>query len=270
MGKARKSRRKPDGSFEIPVECVCCGSRKCEVNSVSGKTHCWSCGSGGRVQVKPEDALSSFLSSKDGPRHQTLELAPGRLLTSSSASLEEKLDLTDDFPVFALRECVRRRQEPQWLIRRYGVRWSYTEGRLFFPACDGGVLRSVLSWEEPKTRCVTGPSGCKGLIGSRLLVPGARVVLSEGDFKSVSTPVPWIGIGLQGTNLTQYQKNILLCSSPASVCVMLDGGWEDQAQEIVEYLLPYKATRVSLPKGYGPDDIDRCDLVNLLLEHERK
>lgn len=255
MSKPRAPRRKSDGSYEVSIVCQVCGSRKCEVNTVTREFHCWCCSAGGRAREVPGYGLS-FLSSKDGP------MAPLDTPTTPG----EDLDLTADLPLFALQECKRRRQEPQWLIRQYNVRWSRARGRLWFPAGDGGVLRSVLSWEQPKTLAVPP----KGLIGAHLLTPGARIVLCEGDWKTVSIPIPWVGIGLQGTSMSPEQKFAIRNSMPSRVFVMLDGGCHVAAQKIVEDLLPMRATRIDLPGSAGPDDIPRSQLVSLLLAAERR
>lgn len=275
MSKPRKPRRKADGSYEISFSCPVCGSNKCEVNSVTNKYHCWSCAAGGlsgnvlsgRYQGQ---ALSSFPSAKDGPGDELLGDA-ARSPDASKTRVPD--DLTNKFPIFALQECVRRRQEPQWLIQRYRVRWSYLRGRLWFPAGDGGVLRSVLPWEDPKTICVPGSQG-KTLIGEHRLDEHdgpLRLVLTEGDWKAVSIPIPWTGLGLQGVELTQYQRFRILTSAPLSIVVMLDSGYWREAQKIVETLLPFRAVRVDLPeKVGGPDDMPRHELVKLLLSTERK
>lgn len=285
MATARKPRRKSDGSYELPAECFVCGSSKMEINSSSGKYHCWTCNAGGVASTSSRDKSLSSFQDKDGS--SLYGSARPSSLTSSTPD-----DLTEKFPIFAEQECIRRRVEPQWLIKRYNVRWSMSAGRLWFPAGDGGVLRSVIPWETPKTLTVVPLGSTKGLVGEHLLSqqgrgwdtqsrkttpdahsasnPTLRLVVTEGDWKACSIPVPWTGIATQGTKLSQEQRDKILLSSPRSVTVMLDGGCENEAQRMVEQLLPFKATRVNLPYGCGPDDIPRSLLVNLLLMNTLK
>lgn len=300
--RVRKPRRKSDGSFELPVDCPCCGSSKCDVNSATGKYLCWSCLAGGVAPTSWGYGLSlPFTSSKDGPCGST---ASDALPPSLQPGLDHNsLELTEKLPIFALQECMRRRQEPQWLLRRYRVRWSFSRGRLWFPAGDGGVLRSVLSWEDPKTITVVPYGTQKGLVGQHLLdrtltpgwdtqscksensstlppqtqthvqaLPGSglRVVLTEGDWKCAAIPIPWTGLGLQGKTLSEYQRFVLLAAAPLSIDVMLDGGCENEANKIITSLLPFKAGRVDLPRGAGPDDVPRSELVKSLLESTRR
>ena len=250
----RSPRRKKDGSYELLFLCPTCGGSKLEVNSVSLLFHCWNCGSSGRKMgiEDPSGIQSSLLSSKDGTPHH-----------DSKVTSPLPISLSSELPLFALQECRRRRQEPQWLLRRYGVGWSWDEGRLYWPTSpEGGVLRSVLSWETPKTKNV----GPKGLIGYQQLGKRQRLVLCEGDWKAASIPVPWVGLGLCGVHLSEAQRASVLLSEPEEVLVCLDGGWEREAQKIVEQLLPLRAKRIDLPWKGGPDDGPRNHLVRILLD----
>lgn len=291
----KKPRRKADGSYELPIECIVCGSSKMEINSVSRAYHCWVCNASG-VAGNNSRYGTFFLSTQESVSNASLSSMYGTEARSGGVTNLTTIpsDLTDKFPLFAEQECVRRRQEEQWLIRRYNVRWSNAHQRLWFPTRYGGVLRSVLPWEEPKTYTVVPAYTAKGLIGEHLLtrestgreIPTSRkaeqypslthqgipvlspldLVITEGDWKAVSIPVPWVGLGLMGTNMSRNQRDSILLANPTSVTIILDGGCEREAQRIVEYFLPYRAVRINLPGSLGPDDIPRQELVKLLLE----
>lgn len=279
----RKPRRKKDGSVEWPADCACCGSSKLEINGTSLAYHCWSCNFAGvltheefeRVKGAGWETLSQG-SSAFPPFHPS---GPASDLPGGAPTLTDKL------PQIALQEIERRRQEPAWIIHRYGVRWDGS--RLCWPAGQGWSRRAVLSWETPKTISVSP----RGLIGEHLLSsgrvvapdpltgatrkepaqaqPGLRLVLTEGDWKAASIPLPWIGLGLLGKTISDEQVWTVRTSNPHSVIVMLDGGFDREAQEVYQRLLPLDVRIARLPPTKGPDDIPRRDLVKLLLAVER-
>lgn len=124
----------------------------------------------------------------------------------------------------------------------------------------------MCSWESPKTLTVDVAGRGKALLGGHLLTPGCRVVLVEGDWKAASIPLPWVGVALLGTKMTDAQRWALLACNPCQVVVCLDGGFDLASIAVQAGLLPFRAQIVSLPKGCGPDDIERSELVRLLLE----
>ena len=244
----RRPRRKRDGSIEWPVDCPTCGSPKMDVNLSKMVYHCWRCGSGGRVPKEwaPEfSLLSSWRESIEA-------LPPAKPIKASNQPL----------PLMAKREIQRRGFEEAWIVNRYKVWWDGE--RLVWPAGEYSCSRrAVLPWEEPKAITDAGPEG-KELLGQHLLKPGSHVVLTEGDWKSAAIPLPWVGVGLLGVELTELQKEILLLSNPATVIVCLDGGFNYEAMVVRTKLLPTPGKIVDLPDGKGPDDIPRRDLVQLL------
>ena len=217
-----------------------------EINATSRLYHCFSCHAGGVAPVDWGPALSQLPNLSSRP-------AASPLATPQSA-------LSVKMPPLALQEIARRRQEVAWIVHRYMVRWDGE--RLSWPAGKGFSRRSVIPWEKPKT--LTVPP--KGLIGEHLLIPGSRVVVVEGDWKAASIPLPWVGVGLMGTIMSEEQKWTLLTSNPQSITVLLDGGYTYAALKIQEQLLPYRAKVLDLPKDKGPDDIPRRDLVRLLMK----
>ncbi len=66
-------------------------------------------------------------------------------------------------------------------------------------------MRAIWSWESPKT--LTLPP--RGLIGQHLLAPGLDVVVTEGDYKAAAIPLPWVGVGIMGTAMTEDQREKL-------------------------------------------------------------
>lgn len=283
---ARKPRRKKDGSYEWPADCACCGSSKLEINGTSLLYQCWSCGfSGALTREEFERVKGAGWEPSEMPAQVFPPFQPG----DPTTGLPSGTSLTSKMPQIALQEIERRRQEPAWIIHRYGVRWDGQ--RLCWPAGQGWSRRAVLSWETPKTISVSP----RGLIGEHLLSAGRdenpsckvqsprspqlthdlpvlsplRLVLTEGDWKAASIPLPWIGLGLLGKVISDEQLWTIRTSNPHSVIVMLDGGFDREAQEAYEKLLPLDVKIARLPPRCGPDDIPRRDLVKLLLSVER-
>ncbi len=241
MARLRKPRRKKDGSIELPMDCPVCGSSKMDINTAKRVYHCWRCGSGGRVPDSWAPELSILSAWWEQGPVPPAPLPQGQI------------------PLMASREILRRGFEEAWIVLRYGVAWD--GDRLSWPAGQGASRRAVLSWEEPKTLSVAP----RGLIGEHLLYPGAHVVITEGDWKAAAIPLPWVGVGLMGMQLSPMQGWALRTSNPASVLVCLDGGFDVQARDVEAALLPLRSRRVALPNGMGPDDIPRRDLVQALL-----
>lgn len=244
-----KPRRKRDGSYELPVQCPACGGAKMEVNLDRRVYRCWLCHLGGSVPPEWELPVSSYLGRRETTTNER-DQAP---------VAEEGLSLK--MPLLAQQEIQRRGFEEAWVVHRYGVRWDGE--RLCWPAGAGWSRRSVLPWIAPKALTVRP----RGLVGQHLLRPGARLVLCEGDWKAAAIPLPWVGLGLLGTDMTPEQAWSIRTSNPASVAVLLDGGYEDAAAEVVRQLLPLEARVLTgLPFHKGPDDIPRAALVRLLLQ----
>lgn len=237
----RRARRKADGTVELP-ETLCPRCRTKNLGTTTdGRWYCWRCGKGGHTQ-----GVVNIPHSVDAPSGPT-----------EPRSLSE-------LPVFARAMMERRGADPAWCESRYRVRWNGE--RLAWPCGAGLSMRAIWSWQSPKTLTVAP----RGLIGQHLLTPGAHVVVTEGDFKAASIPLPWVGVGIMGTAMTQDQALVLLNSRPGSITVLLDGGCGAQAQAIRISLAPTPVRVVdSLPVGAGPDDIDRGELTRMLMEEVR-
>lgn len=296
----RKPRRKKDGSVEWPADCACCGSSKLEINGTSLAYHCWSCNFAGVLTHEEFERVKG--AGWETPSQGSSAFPPFHPSGPASDLPGGAPTLTDKLPQIALQEIERRRQEPAWIIHRYGVRWDGS--RLCWPAGQGWSRRAVLSWETPKTISVSP----RGLIGEHLLSsgrvvapyplpgatrkepaqapkvskldasesfaaqPGLRLVLTEGDWGAASIPLPWIGLGLMGTSLSEEQRWSIATSNPKSVAICLDAGYKEKAVKIREQLLPIPSCIVELPGPVdtGPDDVKRGDLVRLLLASESR
>ena len=234
---SRKPRRKADGSVELPeIRCPRCGTVNLGRNPTKGSWYCWKCGKGGPL---PEYA--------------------GMVPAVSSPGEPEVAAVLSSLPDYARKMVEARGLDPLWLERRYGVRWDGE--RLHWPCGAGSSKRAIWPWDEPKT--LTVPP--RGLIGQHLLHKGARVVVTEGDYKAASIPLPWVGVGILGDAISDDQAQVIQASEPSEVIVMLDGGMDRQARKVAESLclLPIRVVD-SLPKGLGPDDIPRGNLYALL------
>lgn len=244
----RKKRRKNDGTTELVFDCPLCGSRlNMEVNLEKGVFKCWACQKSGSVPAEYR-------------RPGTFSFPPGVAGGTPHAAPAHPATLHEWYPDAAMAEIRRRGFDPEWLYDMYGVRW--TGEHLWWPAGRGGILRSIWPWDDPKTKAVAP----RDLLGQHRLFPGAHVVVTEGDYKSAAIPLPWIGVGVMGTAITPQQALLLRAANPASVTVMLDGGYEDEAYWLGAALSPVRVLFVTLPKGKGPDDIERVDLHRLLLQ----
>lgn len=246
-----KRRSKSDNTVELVIDCNLCGSKKnMEYNLTKRLYHCWACGRGGRLSDKSVEAFLPFVASESSRNVELL---------TSTTSLQRKSPV-DDIPEYALKAIERRGLSPQWVITRYRVKWD--GDRLCFPCGSGWSRRSVFPWQEPKT-IIDSP---RDILGGHLLYPGAHVVITEGDFKSASIPLPWVGVGLCGKVITELQAATILLSRPASITISLDGGELDASRLVASRLRPLDCKILNIPeKGLGPDDIPRRELVPLLL-----
>lgn len=234
----RRPRIKADGTLELPeTRCPRCSTVNMGINATKGSYYCWVCSKGGPL----------------GPRAlETLIRIPTEAKSLSPSTL-------GPLPDTARRFIERRGLDPKWLEARYLVRWDGE--RLYWPAGQGASRRAIWPWEEPKTLTVSP----RGLIGQHLLTKGARVVVTEGDLKAASIPLPWIGVGILGPSMSPDQALAIQSSEPSEVVVMLDGGMRRQAEKILEILCPLPARVVdSFPVGAGPDDVARETLYGLL------
>lgn len=222
-----------------------------EINVDRGLYLCWACRTSGSIPLEEQARLAASVGLSRLPQ------GAGYL---SSDIPRGSLALSGSLPEIATLEIARRGFDPEWLVRRYAVSWDSTYSRLFWPAGVGGILRSVLEWAPQKTIGVEP----RGIIGQHLLRPGAHVVVTEGDYKAAAIPLPWIGVGIMGTEMTDLQVAALSFVRPASVTVCMDGGFSDAAQGVAEQLALLSPRIVHLPDGKGPDDVLRKDLLRVL------
>jgi hypothetical protein len=212
------------------------------VNTRTGKYHCFRCGYGGRVT----DLI-------------------GRKKVTSPTEPEE-IGKLKPVPDSAYRVLLERGLSPAYTISRYGIRWD--GWRLCFPVGgdkqepDQWWRRAVFSWQQPK---VLSPREEKGILGEHLLSRGCIAVLTEGDYKAASIPLPYVGVACGGVTLTPHQLDILSFHHPKVVMVMFDGGV--CPKRVVGSLHTRHIGSigvVGLPKGQGPDDIPLRERINIL------
>lgn len=235
---ARKLRKKRDGTTEQVGDCPLCGSRSnYEVNLSSGLFSCWACGYRGKVGVGTQAPQVQKQLDAHPPEAQ------------------------ETYPEYALRAIRDRGFDPDYLIYRYRIFWD--GDRICWPSGPDGrcARRAVFPWEEPKVLAY----GERGIIGYHLMVPGSHLVLTEGDYKAASIPLPFVGLGIQGTSITPDQVQLVKQSRPGSLIVALDGGKEVQAWTVAQNFWMYGVRVVTLPGTSGPDDIARSDLMTMLL-----
>lgn len=229
-------------SDEVRIPCPTCGKRKMDVNTRLWVYHCFVCGASGK----------GVPSTYAGQRAKKVRRKA------------DGLDLVEKMPEEAALYVQRRGMDLEDLVRRFGVRWDRSSGRIAWPAGeDCWSLRGVRPWSTPK--CLT-HGAPKGLIGQNELDSGQEIVIVEGDFKAAAIPAPWTPLGLLGAHLTSSQFGTLASHCPRSVTVLLDGGFEVEARAIAAKFWAMPTRVVALPLGLGPDDVPRSELVRLLLE----
>lgn len=274
-----KIRRKPDGSRELVSNCPLCGSKaNYELNLSSRKYHCWACGYGGRLPAGKHLSPAADLAGQDNP-DSNLSLGgkracgPGASLsTNVPTGTRRPLVLTDIFPDFVQKEWERRGFDAQYIHRRFHPQWDGE--RICWKVYGGGPWRrGIFPWQTPKVLT----TGQKGLLAPEdaVGIRGKDVVLVEGDYKAVSIPLPWVGVGIGGTTFSTYQKALLQALRPASVSVLLDAGKDAETEALYVLLRPTslvlrrpseynKGILLRAREGAGPDDLPRRDLVELL------
>lgn len=160
--------------------------------------------------------------------------------------------------VFIDRGC-----DPQYTISRYNV--GFDGHRLVWPMSEGVYnKRAIYDWDTPKV-LFSGNNPHHYVGGEHLMGREKYVVLTEGEWKAASIPLPWIGIWIGGIALTPQQLRVICYHRPALVIVALDGG-EDPGRIIAacsKKLVPAKAWE--LPEEKGPDDILAHERVEGLL-----
>lgn len=235
-GRAKRGKEKK-------YNCLICGDKKgnLEVSQTTGKYHCWRCGFSGRLPTGRTDG-----DSGSGVRHSAGTATPS-------------------VPVVGVPERARlyiqhRGFDPEWVVREYGALWDGQ--RLCFPTGGGFARRSINDWDTPKV-LVTGLQPSEGaLIGIERLAryPGAAAVLTQGDFKAVSIPLPWVGLGTMGARVHPLQVERIRQYTD-KITLFNDSAPEEAFQGAVRGF-----TALTTPAPYvGPDDIPMRERVRLLL-----
>lgn len=212
-------------------------SARLEVNYKKGVGHCFRCG------------LSFPVDTSDKPEVVWPDYG------------EESPEVRD-VPENLYRVFIERGVDPVYTISRYQIKWDGR--RLCWPWGEGRYARrAVYKWDEPK---VLMDGGHDAIGGEHLMGTKKVIVLCEGDWKAASIPLPWVGVFIGGTALSETQVNIIRWHSPHEVIVALDGGVDPG--RIVRALSSHliATTPWELPEGLGPDDIPMPDRIKGLLE----
>lgn len=236
-GTAKKGKEKR-------YDCQVCGDRKgnLEINQITGKFNCWVCGFSGRIP-----GLGGAGNTGDAG-HSYRRPAPGLPLLESEP-LPEKARLYIEHRGF----------NAEWLTREYGLR--FRDGRIAWPTGGGWALRSINEWDVPKV-LFEGPGPSEGaLIGAERLArnAGCPVVVTEGDFKAASIPLPFVGVGIGGSTLHPSQLDRIMAHTPEVVVVFADSNIDIQVPK------GCPALRVSAANG-GPDDDPLQERIRKLLQ----
>jgi hypothetical protein len=249
-----RSKRKPDGTVEVIFDCLLCGSRKnLGINHQKGVWHCWACGQGGALANSPVAHLLADLPP------------PGPEYTYPIPKPQSPPGM-NVFPESVWREVDRRKvSRSKFLL--YEPVWD--GNRICWPMGSGWARRSI--WPGAARKVIT-DSVKDGLIGGCRLKAGSRVVLTEGDWKALSIPDPWIGVAASGTACTALQRVFLRGTRPDQVWVLYDGGKASEAlrteTSLRELGVPAKAVPDVLPHGRGPDDVPPHERIRILLGAE--
>ena len=232
---------------ELRFKCPRCKRTKIDLNIHTGMYHCFVCGLDGKVKIQAKDRKYVREKRYDYQGDDT-PLKP----------VPRDLD----------RVFLERGIEPKVAIARYRI--EYDGARLCFPVDKGYWRRSIFDGQEPKVLCDQETSG--GILGEHLFGNGQHIVLTEGDYKALSIPLPWIGGAIGGVSISKTQLDKVVYHEPALVYVALDGGKEREADRIVKKLASklVHAVKVTLPEDKGPDDIPVHERVNLLLNASKE
>lgn len=239
-GTAKKGKEKR-------YDCQVCGDRKgnLEINQDTGIFSCWVCGFSGRIP-----GFGTPGNAGGYPQN------PSRRATPSLPLLE-----SEPLPEKARLYIERRGFNSEWVTREYGLR--FRSGRIAWPTGGGWALRALNDWDVPKV-LFEGLGPVEGaVIGINRLASnvGSPVVITEGDFKAASIPLPYIGLGIGGTTLHERQAERIMAYSPEKVVV-----FSDTIPEIhIESRLGVVPVRVQASRG-GPDDVPLQERIRKLLQ----
>lgn len=231
------------GGEEFIYHCPNCPPKKksearLEVNQRTGLGHCFRCGLSFKVKE-----LTKTKDKVQWPQY--------------NESLPEVQAVPDNLE----RVFIERGMDFRYTVSRYRIGWDGR--RLCWTVDDGYWRRAVYSWDEPKVRF---DKGSHGVLGEHLFGNNEILVLTEGDWKAAAVPLPWIGGGLGGTSISNYQLNVIKWHTPRLVVVALDGGVDPGKVLSSLHKNLIEAVPWTLPEGKGPDDIPMTERVEGLLE----
>lgn len=160
---------------------------------------------------------------------------------------------------------LERGVDPISTISRYRAGWDGS--RICWPIYTGRDeevywRRAVYTLQQPKV--MTDP-GSHGLLGGHLLTLHDYIVLTEGDWKAVSIPLPFIGVAIGGSSLSSRQVDLLSIHRPREVVLAMDGGVITTKMSVLLKKGGMKVRVITLPEDKGPDDIPMKERMRLLL-----
>lgn len=208
-----------------------------ELNVKTGLFHCFRCGWSGRIDDIGKLALTAPVPRPDVDNPEVKAV-----------------------PKSVYRALSHRGCNPEYVIDRYKIGWD--GWRLCWQvSADMYWRRGIYAYQDPK---VLFDPGEKGVLGEHLLDKKQYVVITEGDYKAASIPLPYVGIAIGGSTITNNQLDILAYYRPRMVIVALDGGVNPGSVVRKLRAKDIPTQSLSLPKGLGPDDIPIRERIALL------
>ena len=226
---------------EVIYLCPVCGDRKVsdaklELNLDTGVYHCFRCGLSGK-DTSVSKSKKNYSDKKD----------PLALLLPVPSNLE--------------RLFKERGVDFTLTVHRYRI--LFDGERLCIPVSNGYWKRSIYEGVEPK---VLNTPDSHGLLGEELIGEESTVVITEGDFKAFSIPLPFIGVALGGTEMSEKQLDALLYHRPYLVILWLDKGKEKESTKIKKKLSKRLVDTVVVTGQVAPDDMTMAERTNVLFQ----
>ena len=282
LNKALKQSAKIRKGTDAVYFCPVCKhyKRKLEINTVTGKYHCWVCGLSGtslKTLFKKLGLSGEYLSQiyKNTETYRKLPQndisAILEIFSEKKADIVEQLMLPKEYRSFYDEELtltgrhalkyLKSRNITKYDVLRYNI--GYCEGgqfhgRILIPSYDASghlnfySTRSV--FEDAKMKYVNS-FGSKDIIGFEMFVDYHQpITLVEGAFDTIS--VRNNAIPLFGKTLSNKLKSALICNTVKKVNIVLDNDALSDSIRISEFLLKNNIeTRLVKLDGKDPSEI---------------
>jgi len=282
LNKALKQSAKIRKGTDAVYFCPVCKhyKRKLEINTVTGKYHCWVCGLSGtslKTLFKKLGLSGDYLSQiyKNTETYRKLPQndisAILEIFSEKKADIVEQLMLPKEYRSFYDEELtltgrhalkyLKSRNITKYDVLRYNI--GYCEGgqfhgRILIPSYDASghlnfySTRSV--FEDAKMKYVNS-FGSKDIIGFEMFVDYHQpITLVEGAFDAIS--VRNNAIPLFGKTLSNKLKSALICNTVKKVNIVLDNDALSDSIRISEFLLKNNIeTRLVKLDGKDPSEI---------------